>query len=400
MPGQPGRQGGGLLPRPRGNHLAVRGTGWGNGILLRLRLELRPVHKADIPGRAEVRRRDGHLHPRGPAEDLPVGPGQGGQQHPLPHALAPGQHLGLHRTGRVGGQLLQIPRPAGEGHRQNQLLLGPGHGHIEQPQLLGHHLQLQLPGHRPAGQGGILHPPLHVQPLGAHPQLGVEQDGPAHVLPVEPPRQPAEEHHGELQPLRLVDAQDAHAAPLPAGGGQGQLGPVLPQPGQVGQKAEQALVARALEAAGQLRQGEQIGLPLLPPVHCAEHPQQIGAVVELPEQLVAAQLPRAEAQLVQLGQKGPAVLPPVGGQGGVEVGVGTGGPELRQPVGGEAVHRGAEDGDEGHVLPWVVHDLEQGEGHVHLCGGEEVAAALRLPWDVPLPQGAGVVVEHRVGGAE
>ena len=50
MPGQPGRQGGGLLPRPRGNHLAVRGTGWGNGALLRLRLELRPVHKADIPG--------------------------------------------------------------------------------------------------------------------------------------------------------------------------------------------------------------------------------------------------------------------------------------------------------------------------------------------------------------
>ena len=159
-------------------------------------------------------------------------------------------------------------------------------------------------------------------------------------------------------------------------------------------------MARPLEAAGQLRQGEQVGLPLLPPLHGTEHPQQIGAVVELPEQLVAAQLPRAEAQLVQLGQKGPAVLPAVGGQGGVEVGIGAGSPELRQPVGGEAVHRGAEDGDEGHVLPGVVHDLEQGEGHVHLGGGEEVAAALRLPGDVPLPQGAGVVVEHRVGGAE
>ena len=55
---------------------------------------------------------------------------------------------------------------------------------------------------------------------------------------------PQREHHGELQPLRLVDAQDAHAAPSRPGAGRASLAPFLPQPGQVGQKAEQALVAR------------------------------------------------------------------------------------------------------------------------------------------------------------
>ena len=115
---------------------------------------------------------------------------------------------------------------------------------------------------------------------------------------------------------------------------------------------------------------------------------------------MAAQLPRPEAQLVQLRQEGPAVLPAVGGQGGVKIGVRAVGPHFRQPVGGEAVHRGAEHRDQRHVLPGVVHDLQQGQGHRDLGGAEEVPAPVRLPGDVPLPQGPGVVVEYRARGAE
>ena len=159
-------------------------------------------------------------------------------------------------------------------------------------------------------------------------------------------------------------------------------------------------MTRPLKPAGQFRQGEQVGLPLLSPAHGPEDAQQVGAVVNLPDQLVAAQLPRPKAQLVQLRQEGPAVLAAVGGQGGVKVGVRAARPQFRQPVGGEAVHGGAEHRDQGHVLPGIVHDLQQGQGHRDLGGAEEVPAPVRLPGDIPLPQGPGVVVEHRARGAE
>ena len=154
-----------------------------------------------------------------------------------------------------------------------------------------------------------------------------------------------------------MDAHNAHTAPLPAGGGQGQVGPVGPQAGQVGQKAEEPLGPRPLKAACQLRQSQQVGLAGLPLVHGTKDPQQVGAVVDAPDQLMAAPVPRLKAQLGQLGQEGPAVLPRVGTQRIVEVRPRGTGADLGQPVGGKAVHRGAQHRDEGHVLPGVVRHL-------------------------------------------
>ena len=67
---------------------------------------------------------------------------------------------------------------------EDEFLLGPGHGHVEQTHLLGQHLLLQGQGHPGPGQGGKLHHGLPVQSLGAQPQLGVEEHGLLHILPV------------------------------------------------------------------------------------------------------------------------------------------------------------------------------------------------------------------------
>ena len=155
---------------------------------------------------------------------------------------------------------------------------------------------------------------------------------------------------------------------------------------------------RSLKAPGQLGQGEKVALPLLSLVHSTEEAHQVGLVVDVPQKLDAALVPCPEAQVLQIGQEGGAVglsRPGRPLQGSIKISLRGGGAELCQPVGGEGVHWGAEDGDEGHVLPGVVHNLEEGQGHRDLCGGEKVSAPVGLPGQVPLPQGPGVVVKHR-----
>ena len=132
----------------------------------------------------------------------------------------------------------------------------------------------------------------------------MEEHGLLYILPVQPSGQPGQNDHREFQPLGLVDAHQAHRRPLPAGGGGGEGLPVLPQPGQVGKEAEQPLVAGLLELPGALGQRQQVAPPPLPVSHGAENPQQISAVVDLPQKLMAAQLPRQVPQLVQFLQEG------------------------------------------------------------------------------------------------
>ena len=69
-------------------------------------------------------------------------------------------------------------------------------------------------------------------------------------------------------------------------------------------------------------------------------------------------------------------------------------------VGVKAEHWGTQGGDEGHVLPGVVHDLQNGQGHVHLGGSKEILAPFGIPGDALLPQGTDVVVEDHAGAAE
>ena len=76
------------------------------------------------------------------------------------------------------------------------------------------------------------------------------------------------------------------------------------------------------------------------------------------------------------------------------------GPQLGQTVRGESQHRGAEDGQQGHVLPGVVHHLQQGDGHRDLGGAEELPPPFGAPGDARLVQGGGIPAQGGAGGAE
>ena len=75
-------------------------------------------------------------------------------------------------------------------------------------------------------------------------------------------------------------------------------------------------------------------------------------------------------------------------------------PEEGKLVSGEAVHRGAQGRNEGHILPGVVHDLEEGQSHVDLGGLEKVLPAPGRPGDALLAEGPEVVGQHRTGAAQ
>ena len=122
----------------------------------------------------------------------------------------------------------------------------------------------------------------------------------------------------------------------------------------------------------------------------------------MPDELAAGAVPRPKAQLLQFPEKVLAGRVPILGglhQGRVKVPLGPG-TELGQVVGVKAEHWGTQGGDEGHVLPGVVHDLQNGQGHVHLGGSKEILAPFGIPGDALLPQGTDVVVEDHAGAAE
>ena len=319
-------------------------------------------------------------------------------------------HAGLHGQGHGGhGQSQILPQfgqglaPGGEGNGQDQLFPGPGHGHIQQPQLLGHHLLVQTQGHRLAGQGGILDHPLRLQPLGTHAQLRVEEHRGLQIVPVQPSAQAAHQHHRLLQPLGAVDGQDGHALPLLGGAGGGQLSPRLAQPVQPQQELEQGPAAPVLHLPGQGIEGQQILLALAPLVHGAENAQQVRRLIDVPDELAAGPVSRPKAQPLQPVQKVRTVLLPPGrpgGHGGIEVLPPVVRAQLGQPVCGKAEHRGAQGGQQGHVLTGVVHQAQNGQGHVPLGGGQKVLVPVGHPGDVLLPQGPGVEVQHHAGAAQ
>ena len=199
-----------------------------------------------------------------------------------------------------------------------------------------------------------------------------------------------------------MDGQDGHPVPVAAPSGGGELGPRVPQPLQAEQKLEQGAAAAVLHLAGQGVEGEQVVLPLLASRHGPEEAQDVGLFVDVPDELAAGAVPRPKAQLLQLVKKVRAgcisVLSGLN-HGGIEVPLAPG-PEPGQVVGVKAKHRGAQGGDKGHVLPGVVYDLQNGQGHIYLGGGKEVLAPLGVPGDALLPQGTDVVVEDHAGAAE
>ena len=106
------------------------------------RLIIPPGQQPDIPAKPLLRRGGGPgcVQPRPQRPAVP--PAQHRGEHPLRHGVGAG-HLpggrGALGLPRQGGQR---PAPAVDGGKQNQLVLRPGHGHIQHPQLLPQILQL------------------------------------------------------------------------------------------------------------------------------------------------------------------------------------------------------------------------------------------------------------------
>ena len=197
-----------------------------------------------------------------------------------------------------------------------------------------------------------------------------------------------------------MDGQNAHAPhALPL---HGDRQAVFRQAGEVDEKGHEALMASRFKPPGLLVQGHEVG-PTGPALgHGGKDGGQVGALVDVPQQLVAALLGGQGPQLPQEGQEGHAVrLLPLGPRLHRLIHAARApGPQLGQTVRGEGEHRGAEDGQQGHVLPGVVHHLQQGDGHRDLGGAEELPPPFGAPGDARLVQGGGIPPQGGAGGAE
>ena len=154
--------------------------------------------------------------------------------------------------------------------------------------------------------------------------------------------------------------------------------------------------------AGQGVEGQQVVLPLPAPVHGSEQPEQVGGLIDMPDELAASLVPCPKAQPLQLRQKvsaGPVAF--LGGlhHGGIEVSLGLS-PQQSQLVPGKAVHRRAQGGNKGHILVGIVHDLQDGQGYAHLSGGKKVLSAVRSPGNPLLTEGPQVMAQDRARAPE
>ena len=190
----------------------------------------------------------------------------------------------------------------------------------------------------------------------------MEQHRPTEICGVELAEQAAHQHHRPLQALGAVNGQDGYALPASGGGASQGIFPRLFQTLKPVQKLEQRGAAAVLHLSGQGIQGEEIVPPFSAGVHDRKQPQQVGALIDMPYQLAAGAVAHAKAQLLQLLQKPPAgqisllrrlrqrrvkiTCPPRADHG--------------QLVSGESIDRGAQHRDQRHILPGVVHNLQQG----------------------------------------
>ena len=75
---------------------------------------------------------------------LRIRPRQDGQQHPLAHRVPLEQGAWVGMSTSVGQETCDGLGGVGQGHDQDELILGTGHGHVEQAQFLRLHLLVQL----------------------------------------------------------------------------------------------------------------------------------------------------------------------------------------------------------------------------------------------------------------
>ena len=321
-------------------------------------------------------------------------------QEPEQGALHPGQQRRRHGSARQNPRLFYKPLRVLCGGGEEEPLLGPGHAHVEQPQLLRQHLPIQPQGDGGPGKAGVFHPALQIRDLGAQPQLRVHQNGAAAVLAVKAVGQVGEEDHGKLQPLGLVDGEDMYGgAALRAERG---LLPPLGHAPQPEHEAVQPPVAGSLKALGELHQLQKPRPALLAVPHGAAHRQQIQLLQNALRELGGPQIRRLPAQP---GKQREEIPPPgvrlrPGLEGGEEIHL-----SVRRADGGEGVRvkadgGGAEYRDQGDVLVGIVENGQHRHHRGHLRRPEEAPALAEAHGDPQALQLLPVDGAYVVGGAE
>ena len=328
------------------------------------------IHGLDAPG---VRPDPGDGAGPRPGEEGPgFGAGQGGQQHPVPRGSGRGAELVGQGQRQLGAEVFQLPVQIAAVIGHHQPILGPGHGHVENPQLLGNGLLGFLAGDGGFGQGGVADHALVVHPVAAQAQIAVGQNGLPQILEVELPREVAEEHHRELQPLGGVDR---HKGDGVAGGvlGPGQLAAAGLEIPQMPQQLGQRLGAGGFKGGGEPGEGPEIPGAAQTVGHGGENVEHPGP---------------AEDALQQFSEVHPLGVLPQGGEGFQEGGKGLRLPadgvvEVRGPVPGpglgQLIGADAEEGTQKHrgqrhVLVGIVQHLEQRYQQLHLRRVQQAAA--------------------------
>ena len=112
-------------------------------------------------------------------------------------------------------------------------------------------------------------------------------------------------------------------------------------------------------------------------------------IVDVPQQAAHVHVCRRVPQSGQCCQERLHVLAAVRQQSVIEVSLPVTAADLRQTVRRKAEHRGAEHGDQRHILPGIVDDLQQGQRDSDLRGLVEIAAFLKGAGHIPLRQRLG-----------
>ena len=217
---------------------------------------------------------------------------------------------------------------------------------------------------------------------------------------VEQARRVAQKHERELQPLGFVDAQDAHAAALAAGGGGlfalGLL-PLHPE-----QEAVQPARAGALKLLRQIEQEQHIAPPQLAVRHRARERHDGAVVHDVPQKLAQRQLDRQRAVAREHVEKVPAVVARLCGERdrGVKIMLAVARAHGGQIVRRQTEERRAQRRDQRHVLVRIVHHCQQRAQHRHLLGREEPAARFRRHGDAVRFERGAVHGADAVGAAQ
>ena len=280
------------------------------------------------------------------------------QQQPIARAVYRGHRLRRRRQFCQCTQLLEVLVRVFPRAYHDELLLCTGHGYIQYPQLLRLGFPLQRQRQRRFGDGVVPQPAFHLHALRTNAQLGMDQHRPIQVLPVEAPVQVSQEHHRKLQSLGLMHAHQAHTARRTCSGNGRRIAAFqqLPYLPYTVKQTRSAALHKPPYIVIQCPQTRLTGCTVLHGTEDRLHP---AAVIDIPQQLIGGQFPRHLPQLMQQRQKRLRVLTLILPQRLVIIPLTLYGPYLRQPVGAHAYQWRTQHRDQRHILPWVIHHLQQ-----------------------------------------